>query len=211
MAAQPGRRARNKERTRLAIVTAALRLFAERGYQSVTVAEIAEAADIAPATFFLYFPTKADVLFGRWRTEGAESFRQRLAGRPAGESALEALSDWVEHDARAFLDTDEDATHRRLKRQIISSDNSLMAAERQRLQALEVTLAAAVAEDIGERPDELRPSLIAAAAMSALNAMVRYEVQQDRGDGHHPYELTRYVDAFLTAGLDALQKLPRPS
>ncbi|RKT89169.1 DNA-binding transcriptional regulator, AcrR family [Saccharopolyspora antimicrobica] len=59
---ETGRRERKKQLTRQALVTAAIRLFDERGYDRTTVAEIAEAADVSKRTFFLHFPTKEDVL-----------------------------------------------------------------------------------------------------------------------------------------------------
>ena len=59
----PGLRERKKKRTREQIVAAARRLFVERGYDATSVADIAEAAEIGQSTFFVYFPTKADVLF----------------------------------------------------------------------------------------------------------------------------------------------------
>jgi len=58
-----GLRERKKQRTQETIVTVALELFAERGYQQTTVAEIAEAAEVSKGTVFAYFPSKEDIVF----------------------------------------------------------------------------------------------------------------------------------------------------
>ncbi|QIZ38172.1 TetR/AcrR family transcriptional regulator [Saccharopolyspora sp. ASAGF58] len=95
------RRHRRTMRTRAAIEAAALKLFAEQGFAHTTVEQIAEAADIAPRTFFRHFPSKDAVLFGDQNRE-AERMREVLATRPAGEHPMRSL-------AAALLDAAERA------------------------------------------------------------------------------------------------------
>ena len=56
-------RVENAERTRQALVDAALQLFAVKGYDATSTEEIAQSAGVSPRTFFRYFPTKETVLF----------------------------------------------------------------------------------------------------------------------------------------------------
>ncbi len=58
-----GLRERKKEKTKLTIQRTALRLFREQGYENTTIDQIADAAEISRASFFRYFPTKAEILF----------------------------------------------------------------------------------------------------------------------------------------------------
>jgi AcrR family transcriptional regulator len=85
--AEPGLRERKKHHTQQLILDTATRLFAERGFDGVTVAEIARAAELSEMTVFNYFPTKEDLVFSRM-----EFFEERLVAaveqRDPGESAV---------------------------------------------------------------------------------------------------------------------------
>src|SRR6516165_949039 len=63
MSVEIGLRERKKQRTRELISDTARKLFAERGFERVSVAEIARAAEVSGATVFNYFPTKEDLVF----------------------------------------------------------------------------------------------------------------------------------------------------
>ena len=89
-----GLRERKKRQTRRALADAALRLFAEQGYEQTTIAQIAAAAEVAPRTFFSYFPTKEDVLFGD-TDERVDLIREAIADRPPGSSVTDVLHDAV--------------------------------------------------------------------------------------------------------------------
>src|ERR1700751_1593509 len=85
-----GLRERKKQQTRETIARAAPRLFADQGYDETTLAEIAEAADVAPRTIFAYFESKEDILLCE---EGnfLARLKQMLDGRPAGTTTVDAI------------------------------------------------------------------------------------------------------------------------
>ena len=91
-AAAPGLRERKKERTRQALSDAAVALFLERGFDAVSVAEVAAAAEVSKPTLFRYFPAKEDLVLHRFADHEDESARVVAAGRRAGTAPLDALS-----------------------------------------------------------------------------------------------------------------------
>src|SRR6476619_8488669 len=91
MGAPPkGLRERKKRATRDTIAATARRLFAERGFDTVTVAEIAAAADVSEKTVFNHFPTKEDLAFAG-REEGIALLVANITRRPPGASVLDVF------------------------------------------------------------------------------------------------------------------------
>ncbi|WP_034592487.1 TetR/AcrR family transcriptional regulator [Hamadaea tsunoensis] len=85
-----GLRERKKIETSRRLLKTALRLFAERGFDEVSTAEIAAAADVSKMTLFNYFPTKEDLVMSPL-TEHADEPARVVRGRAAGQSPVEAL------------------------------------------------------------------------------------------------------------------------
>ena len=85
-----GLRESNKARTRLSISDVATRLFIERGFENVTVAEIAGAAQVSVKTVFNYFSSKEELFFDR-TDDVRDALLDAVRERPLGMGALEAL------------------------------------------------------------------------------------------------------------------------
>jgi AcrR family transcriptional regulator len=101
-----GLRERKKLRRREQITQAALRLFAEHGFDGATIDEIAVAADVSRRTFFRYFARKEDVILD-WKQRTSEELRAALAARPAGESPLDAVHQALAVVARGYAQRPE--------------------------------------------------------------------------------------------------------
>src|SRR5215831_2620924 len=94
MNSEVGMRERKKQRTRQLIRETAVRLFMERGFDRVTIAEIAREADVSEATVFNHFPTKEDLVYGQLETFEQELL-EAVRDRPPGQSALAAYAGFV--------------------------------------------------------------------------------------------------------------------
>jgi AcrR family transcriptional regulator len=94
-----GLRERKKQKTRDEIARAAMRLFAKRGFDEVTVAEVAEAADVSEKTVFNYFPAKEDLVFPDGEARWA-ALLDAIRDRPAGTSLIDVFRD----ETHTFLD-----------------------------------------------------------------------------------------------------------
>ena len=85
-----GRRERKKEATRRAIEDTARQLFSQHGFAKTSVLDITEAVDVAERTFYRYFTSKEDVLFGPWRQD-LDLALGLIESRPPSEDPLEAM------------------------------------------------------------------------------------------------------------------------
>jgi AcrR family transcriptional regulator len=201
-----GLRERKKQRTREQIVEAAMRLFAERGYQATTIPDIAAAADVAPRTFFSHFPSKEAVVFHNVDRD-LDSLGNALRDRVPGETAFDALRRWIDvmFDERT-AEQDEAVLRKRLCRQ----DEGLANFQGGVMARIHQLLLEAIAHDLDEPQDALRPQLVAAAAMAALSSLDRSLDQ--RATAEQPaakassLAVLDEVMLFLRGGLDALQR-----
>jgi len=98
-----GLRERKKARTREALATAALELFARQGFDATTIEEIADACEVSPRTFFRYFPTKEAALFGDGDDRRA-ALVAALAAQPPDVAPLDALHASMLELARSYRD-----------------------------------------------------------------------------------------------------------
>jgi AcrR family transcriptional regulator len=94
MAATEGLRERKKRETREAIARAAWKLFARRGFDAVTVADIARAAKVSEKTVFNYFPAKEDLVFGAGMQRTA-ALVDAVRARPPGASIVAPFRRWT--------------------------------------------------------------------------------------------------------------------
>ncbi|EMD28460.1 TetR/AcrR family transcriptional regulator [Amycolatopsis azurea] len=90
----PGRRERKKAATRQALADAALKLFLERGYDQVSIRDIAEAADVSTTTLFKHFTGKEALVFDESEDREANLIAA-VRDREAGQSVVEALREYV--------------------------------------------------------------------------------------------------------------------
>src|SRR5947208_785770 len=145
----PGLRERKKQQTREQIADTARRLFVERGFDQVTVAEVAREADVSEKTVFNYFPTKEDLFY--WRLE---EFEEELLGairdREPGESFLAAFGRFVLQQ-RGMLAADDPDTIEYLAgiTRLISESPALLAREAQVFDRYTSSLASLMAAETG--------------------------------------------------------------
>lgn len=163
-----GLRARVKRRTRGEIADAALCLFLERGFDGVTVAEVAEAAGVSEKTVFNHFPTKAELVFDADQ-DLLGALVAAIRERPAGCSILTAVRGYLSEDLPDVGDDVGVEVRRRFQQMVIESP-TLLAHRRQLTAGYEDRLATVLAEQTGTAPDTPETFLAAVALIGCLRA-----------------------------------------
>jgi AcrR family transcriptional regulator len=187
-----GLRERKKEQTRQVIAERARRLFVERGFDQVTVAAIARAADVSEQTVYNYFPTKEDLVY--WRLESfEEELLAALRERPAGESAIDAFWRWMTRP-HGLLDEQPIGEGLAAIGRVILASPALRAREQQVFERYTESLAELLAAEAGRDADAIEPWVAANALMGMHRALVAHARRRILEGARNP-ELARDLRA----------------
>jgi AcrR family transcriptional regulator len=177
-----GLRERKKRRTRMAIHEAAMTLFAERGYDHVTMAEIARAADVAPATVFTHYASKEDLVH-ELRHVANDRLRTALRTRASEIGVLAAVKEWQLEMYEYYIQTPQQVERSRTFSRLLRENPTLWTRsvgfmyERQKL----------LTELLVEHHPEADPFLLEVAAAQIAGAVqaaqVRYQGDLAAGMG----------------------------
>ena len=188
-----GLRARKKQKTRQALIEAAMRLYRERGFEGVTIAAIAEEADVAPRTFFSYFETKEDVFLGRG-DERLERMVYAIQHRSRRQPILTAIHSVLLED-REPPRAGKSARTPRLS--ALLEHPAIANRLRERWNRWEDMLAEAIARDVGARPEDPEPRVVAAA----LTGAIRVAAAAAREQPERSRQIADRVFKLLCSGL----------
>jgi AcrR family transcriptional regulator len=158
-------RERKKRQTRQVIASAAMRLFTERGFDAVTIPQIADAAGVAEKTVYNYFPRKTGLFFDEAGDILAELLHA-VRARQCGQSALDAVQGFLAGRAE-WAAGRRPARPSRRYRQLIADSPALQAGMREMFASYESALACLLAEETGAAAGSAEP-FIAAAALVAI-------------------------------------------
>jgi AcrR family transcriptional regulator len=200
-----GLRERKKQRTRRALASAALRLFAERGYEETTIADIAAAADVSPRTFFSYFPSKEDVVFAEVDERLAE-VRESLGQRSPDETPLESIRRIVLEIMEAIATAAGE--YGAVQVQLIFERPSLQARALKRMNDTEQEVVDRLTELCPEI-DEIDAVVISGATVGGMKSVITH----CRAHGYDPAATRKAVDralAIVERGLGSVPALTRP-
>jgi AcrR family transcriptional regulator len=187
-----GLRERHRRRTAADLEEAALTLFTEKGFDAVTIDDIAASADVSRRTFFRYFASKEDVILSDHPRRLGE-LRAELDRRPADEPALTALRHAIISLAGSF---EEQREHLLRRFELIKETPALEARSLCLQRNWETGVTEMLADRMGVNPaEDLRPGVVAATTMAAMRVATANWLA---GGGHDD------LPAIVAASLDLL-------
>jgi AcrR family transcriptional regulator len=189
-----GLRETKKLRTRQEIADTAMRLFATRGFDHVTVAEVADEAGVSQKTVFNYFPTKEDLFYDEVPAR-EEALRQAIRGRRAGESILTSLRRLQSAECPRMCSPGFAVFAR-----IIEESPALQAKELEVMARFSAALAETIQEELGV--DERDARIAAGLLVSVHRQLFRLARKQALAGRHGPAAVRR-----LRADLDRAYQL----
>jgi AcrR family transcriptional regulator len=198
-ARQIGLRERKKQRMREEISTAALRLFAERGFDDVTIAEIADAADISQKTVFNYFPTKEDLVYSR-EEEVERQLREAIEDRKRGQTVVDGMRRFL-FDVFSRLGDKGAPEAIGSRARIIAASPALQARERAVFEEITRLLAELIAEKEGDPRAYVAANALVGVNRALLESARRKVLAGRRGK--------RLVDEVLAEMDESLALLAR--
>jgi len=191
-----GLRERKKARTRAAIREHALRLFREQGYPATTVEQIADAAEVSPATFFRYFPTKEDVVL---QDDFDIVTLAALEAQPAGLSPIAAFRAAAAATMAAL--TPEDMEQFRETTQLTMAVPELRARAIDEFTRTIEVISAAIAARAGRDPDDFAARNMAGAIIGVIMASTMPWQTDQEADVKNMFDRIDAALAHLEAGL----------
>jgi AcrR family transcriptional regulator len=163
-----GLRERKRRTAIRRIQEAALDLFDERGFEHVTIEEIAAAAEVSPSSVYRYLGTKEGVvLYDEFDFRVIDAVEAELASHPPVEALRRALSSVMV----AFYGRDEELARRKMRYAL--EDPHLHAAMTQQVDAFSGIIAQVLARAANRRPDDLEVQVIAATLVWSITAAAR--------------------------------------
>jgi AcrR family transcriptional regulator len=165
-----GLREKKRDRTREALLSSAARLFAERGYEGVTIAEIAEDAEVGARTFFAYFSSKEDLLFpdASVRVEAAvEALRTHAPGERPLQALVRAL------DSAGVTGTDLVTDRARLRMRLIATSPAVQGRALRYQADAQDAIARQLRESYPDEYDAVSAAAVVGAFVGAVSAALR--------------------------------------
>jgi AcrR family transcriptional regulator len=168
--AQAGRRERKKAATRAHISAIALELFTAKGYENVTVRDVASAADVSPTTLLNHFATKEALVVDRGSEISAELVRT-VADRGPGVGILDALRVYAHNRIEQAVAATDPNTKSFMA--LVATNHDLSEYWRRTWMGHEDVLGEAIREQAGVSPEDPRPAVIAHLALGAIDFALR--------------------------------------